>query len=1428
MKFVHLHRQFRELTDHELADPSVLAIVRDHFGGIGWNELLRSRRVVILAEAGSGKTREMQAAVAQLCADGKAAFFLPIEALHQEDVRDVLAMEPGEAERFDAWLSSEEPGWFFLDAVDELRLIHGKLDTALGKVSRALGAARARAQLVVSCRPTDWRPVSDLETINIRFPPPQPQQPLTPLSSDAAFLDAFEERKAKNEKEDGDKSSAPDLRVVVLFPLSREQMKQFATACGVADAEAFLNEISRHDAWSFARRPLDLSELAVIWKDRKRLGTRLEQHEFDVENNLKERPDRADDTVLTREKAHEGAERLALALALTGMRTIRAPEQAIEQDRESGSLDAADILMDWTDAEIRTLLRRSIFDPATYGRVRFHHRSVQEFLAARRLAALREHGMSARQLERLLFAERYGERVVIPSMNPIAAWLAHTDANVCRELLAREPEILIVQGDPESLPLDVRTKLVESFVEFYGGGDWRGLHVPMSEARRLANPDLAPVIRRCWDAPNTNEEVPEFLLQLIWLGEIGDCMDIARAVAFDPTRGRQLRALAILALEAGKQTADLRALVDDMLAHPERWPPKLVYGRIDALFPGTITVDELETLIRRTPEPRDVTSGFSWSLREIAQSIDPASSEAIALRDKLAAMIWDTRDSASKWHNVQSQFGYLGRALVPLCDRQLQAGIAPTPDLVRACVIANRFHSRHDLGDDEVDALRKRLGEGDAQLRAALFRQDVATAGEIEPEDGADHRFFVAVHKGALPQLISADWDWVLPMLGEPDLKDVALSAALHLWMRRGEQPDDLEQIRSAVSSSKELITRIERAITPRDPDPVWVEHEQRMAENEVKRDRERAANRSEWQEWRATILADPEAAFSEEKRRDTFLSLAKWLRMKAGSRGAIGVASWSNVRAAFGDVVADRFEAAMKAYWRENEPPVRSRRPPEEQNTITHGMMVGLTGLSIEAAGSAGWAHALNASEAHRAAEWATVEMTLPEWFLSLMAAHPVPVAGTLEAEAKYEITNTTHGHAAILSSIEHGDDELWRLMAPRLKPCLLSWTRTTEKEPFRNSTLDHLVTILTRTHRADRDIADRCEAAFLNDPTGLDAITWLRGLAICDLRRAHAAMVAARERMSNEDRDHHGILWLGVMFGRGGRSHHVPLDWPADVLIDLTRFAYECVRRDEDVVHDGIFSPDARDDAEGARNQILTALLDRPGAEAHAALIQLAEEPLFAHLRDRLRLKARDRAAFDSEPAAITAKAFTAFESRYERPPQNSAELAQVMADRLSDLDYDLHHHDFNDRHVLRGITTEPEMQPVLARKLDDAARNAYRVSREEEVADKKETDVRLAATAFNGRAVIEIKIGDKWSVRQLEDALETQLLGQYLRHQNCSVGCLLVTYAGRKGFEDPNSGASLSFEQVIERLSQRAAELEQREQGCVALSVVALDLR
>ena len=203
---------------------------------------------------------------------------------------------------------------------------------------------------------------------------------------------------------------------------------------------------------------------------------------------MKDDPERPDRDVLTDIQARFGAERLALALSLTRTRTIRSPEQAPDILFADGVLEARKSSPTGPKRSGRRCFEVLCSTPPPYGRVRFHHRSVQEYLAARHFKALRKRGMSTSALFRLLFAELYGVKVVRPSMRAIAAWLALWDDAVRKEAIKREPEALLSLGDPGSFHLDARGDLVRAFVAEYGHGGWRGLNIPIDEVRRFAYP----------------------------------------------------------------------------------------------------------------------------------------------------------------------------------------------------------------------------------------------------------------------------------------------------------------------------------------------------------------------------------------------------------------------------------------------------------------------------------------------------------------------------------------------------------------------------------------------------------------------------------------------------------------------------------------------------------------------------------------------------------------------------------------------------------------------------------------------------------------------------------------------------------------------------------------------------------------------------
>ena len=618
-EFVELDRQFRELMDAELTTDELgdaeSFLLRDQMGlgsGIGWAEILEHSRVVLLAEAGAGKTAEMEEQAKRLARKGQYAFFLPLEALDRDPISDLLSNS--EARRFHQWKEDAEAAvWFFLDSVDELKLTRSKFDRALLRFANEIDDHLDRARVIVSCRPSDWRPQQDLATVRNRLAVRTKPEEISAQPAQEAFLAALRERPAETvhsseEKQGG--SGRAGVRTLAMLPMSDRQVELFARQSNVSAPAEFLEEVDRQNARDYARRPLDLAELIKRWNSSGDLGTRAQQHEANVTAKLQDHPDRPDRDVLSDNRALKGAEQLALSLALTCARTIRSPEQAMEFDPEEGVLRAEVALPDWTEEQRQALLRRALFDPATYGRVRFHHRSVQEYLAARRLRALRDKGMSTRALFRLLFAERYGVEVVFPSMRAIAAWLALWDEDTRKELMVREPEVLLSFGDPATLEVQVRIDLLRAFVKRYGEGGRRGLRIEIEEVRRLAHPDLEIVVRECWQEGVANADVRELLLQLIWQGRMESCADLAEAGAFDTSGDRYGRIVAIRALVACGRDETLRKCASAMLAERDSWPDEIVCSVAAGLFPSVISAADLTLLMEERFQTESTGVGF--------------------------------------------------------------------------------------------------------------------------------------------------------------------------------------------------------------------------------------------------------------------------------------------------------------------------------------------------------------------------------------------------------------------------------------------------------------------------------------------------------------------------------------------------------------------------------------------------------------------------------------------------------------------------------------------------------------------------------------------------------------------------------------------------------------------------------------------------
>lgn len=238
--YVSVTRTFRDLSDAEVADiEKASALGKFGWRGIGWDEVLRSPRVLLISEAGAGKTRECQAQRDRLLTAGEAAFFFDLSVLATTSPRDTL--RPEEESRFDAWLASQsDTATFFLDLIDELRLSLGSFTLALTRFAKALSGQIGRARIVITTRPVPFD--SALIKRELSIPRPAQAAPTAQAFADMVMQDGG----ATNP---GNVPSEPkEWRNVGLMPLTHEQRREFAVALGVQDPDALLQDIRLRDA----------------------------------------------------------------------------------------------------------------------------------------------------------------------------------------------------------------------------------------------------------------------------------------------------------------------------------------------------------------------------------------------------------------------------------------------------------------------------------------------------------------------------------------------------------------------------------------------------------------------------------------------------------------------------------------------------------------------------------------------------------------------------------------------------------------------------------------------------------------------------------------------------------------------------------------------------------------------------------------------------------------------------------------------------------------------------------------------------------------------------------------------------------------------------------------------------------------------------
>ena len=338
----------------------------------------------------------------------------------------------------------------------------------------------------------------------------------------------------------------------------------------------------------------------------------------------------------------------------------------------------------------------------------------------------------------------------------------------------------------------------------------------------------------------------------------------------------------------------------------------------------------------------------------------------------------------------------------------------------------------------------------------------------------------------------------------------------------------------------------------------------------------------------------------------------------------------------------------------------------------------MGIAGVSLEAKVDNLWAHELTSEEATTAAQLSTLELNgFPYWLSQLIEVWPDEVAAVFVHETMDHLAVAPDQHG-FLDKVAYADARLSALVAPALLK------HVTEHDDLGGAPLKKAFNVIGRALpdiTVPPTFTEMALARFASAESAEDAALYLGVAMRTNPEASIEALSSKLDALEPADQKILAEHVLPAVFGdrwlRGGANTGV---LPFAVLERLVRIAFRTIRHEEDIQHEGMYSPGARDHAEGARSSLFKQLYETPGRETLQALKRIGADPNFQFPAERLAELAYDRASADAEHEPWpTSEAFE-MEKAFDAAPLTPRDLQLVALSRIAEMNDDLHNHRFS----------------------------------------------------------------------------------------------------------------------------------------------------
>lgn len=1392
-----------------------------------WSDLFQLNRVVILAEAGSGKTEELKFSTKKLRDNGKQAFFMRLEHINSEFN---TSFDIGNHDEFCEWINSDDPGWFFLDSVDEAKLLGPKqFDAAIRKFSANIGDHNQRAHIYITSRISEWLPQSDLSLIKEKLPYYEVE--ITNEDQELEEIDIFDEQLGTDgiESFKGEKNQI-EPTIFALKPLDQEQIRLFSQAYDVQDPDAFISAIERAEAEKFSTRPQDLLDLIDYWNQHGKIENLSKLIETSLSSKLIESDtNRAKEFPLTLEQAKAGAELLAAAVTFQKKSRILVSEQNPGHALKTNVVDIRSVLKTWDEVQIRALLQRPIFDSEIYGTVQFHERRVREFLTASWLHYLLLNGKSRHAIENIFFNERYGIKVLIPSLRPILAWLILLDDHIREIVIKIAPEVCMQGGDPSELPTQIRKNLLEAFCNYYANNSGHHLSFNLAELRRFADSDLSETINSLLSKYSQNEEIRQLLLRIIWQGEIQSCREKAVEFSIASKYDIYTRITGIRAIGAVGTTQQKMIIVKAILNDTDLKNERIIGEVIGVFTEDILSVQNILSIIQRIEEQERYSfSSLNQSLEEFSVHKCPMN-KTIEWINGLLKLLKQPPIIERRMFEVSKRYSWLLIYAALAAERMIKnrnpntfnKNVLEVISLTQTSRDFNAYHSEHHNLANLVPKW--------SELNYELFWFEVEkTRGWLNKKKNERlieyWRVSIFNH---FWKFTNDDFSMILKDIEAKPLIDdrlVALSLAFQIYVDNGKKRSQLNQIKETVSGELILEESLNLYLHP--PPLTEEQKEYRRSDayyrrKEKQRTKKNIENKENWHKWltnNSNVLRDTTIA-ERGKVWNATDYLMYVLSKQQDNRNKWALSHWEKLIPEFGDEVAAAYRDGCVDYWRKYYPEIRSEVI-DDPNTTPRAVIVGLSGLEIEAQIVANWPRNLSNDEVKLACRYAVRELNgFPDWLEKLHSVFPSIVEDSISAEIEWEFSKYNGEDIChyVLDDIVWGLDWIKPIISNQIFSFLNNY------EPKHDDTIRKALGIVLLNPSLDKQsLISLAKIKVGSVPSDTRQVLWLVSWMCIDAINAAKRLKSILKQMNNKEKaTNYFVQFINILLGDkhdSFRSEYHDYDKPK-TLLSLIKLMDLYINN----------STNTQNGVKEARNQLFQMLKNIPGKQSYLAIMKLANQHPDKDMRRWYAVYAKERAEMDAEIYPWRSGDIVSFAQEAEKTPQNHRELYDLIISRLTDLKDDLEEGDSSNAGLLRSNSDETKHRIYIGGWLRDQSRGRYNTPQEEQLADAKKPDIRIHGVGFDGPVPIELKVADNnWTPTKLVERLKNQLCGQYLRdvHSNC--GIFLLIYLGNKKYWiHPKTKKRINFSSLIKFIERNTQEIINKDIKIESLRIIGIDL-